>query len=78
MNLVGHMDYALESYANALDFLQWGQKALAHIEEDERGAVFSPSFVRGVKRLYLDAMREVRDFILLAIDNTNHLLLLGD
>lgn len=61
MNLVGHMDYALESYANALDFLQWGQKALSHIEEDERGAVFSPSFVRGVKRLYLDAMREEID-----------------
>ncbi|KAF6748418.1 hypothetical protein DFP72DRAFT_916673 [Ephemerocybe angulata] len=57
-NLAGQTVLAHELYANALDILDWGRRTFPDVPKDDRGVIYEDSFVRGVQRLYLDAMRE--------------------
>ncbi|KAF6748419.1 hypothetical protein DFP72DRAFT_575902 [Ephemerocybe angulata] len=63
-NLNGENKLALEMYANALEILEWGRKTFPDVPKEDRGIIYEDSFVRGVQRLYLDAMREVCIFLL--------------
>lgn len=51
---------ALLDYQRALGILEQGRAKWANVDEETRGTVFSATFVRGVRRLYLDAYMQVR------------------
>lgn len=50
---------ALEFYRRTLDILQWGRRTWKDVPRDDRGTVFDLTFVRGVKRFYMNALLEV-------------------
>ncbi|TDL21882.1 hypothetical protein BD410DRAFT_771211 [Rickenella mellea] len=45
---------AVEFYQNAVDLLERGRKIWSNVPDDQRGAVFSETFVRGVKAQLVD------------------------
>lgn len=51
---------ALEFYSQALDILQWSRTVWPEVPREERGSVFDVTFIRGVRRLFLSALVEVR------------------
>lgn len=50
---------ALEFYTSALDLLQWGKELWKDVAFTDKGAVFQPTFIRGVKCLRLDVIMTV-------------------
>jgi len=51
---------ALEYYSRALEVLEWGLRKWENVPTTDRGAIFEMTFIRGVKRLRLIALQEVR------------------
>ncbi|KAJ3527907.1 hypothetical protein NM688_g8062 [Phlebia brevispora] len=45
---------ALEYYKSAITILEWGLHTWANVPNSERGAIFTDTFVRGVRRLYIE------------------------
>ncbi len=58
--LKGNASTALEYYTSALEVLQWGSRVFADVDDEQRGAVFQPTFIRSVKCFRLDALMGVR------------------
>ncbi|TFK49913.1 hypothetical protein OE88DRAFT_1736222 [Heliocybe sulcata] len=52
---VMHEDYSLaaEFIGRALDVLDWGHSAWLDVPEADKGVVFAPTFVRGVRSVYI-------------------------
>jgi hypothetical protein len=57
---IGDKPAAIEFFRRALDILEWGSSKWKDVPRDDRGAIFESSFIRGVRKLYLDALWEVR------------------
>ena len=49
-----------EYYRNAVEVLEWGARIWKDLPKSDRGAIFEPSFIRGVKRLHLKSQMKVR------------------
>lgn len=58
-NTSGKYRVAIELYTDVVDFLEWGRKFWQHEPEEDRGVIFLPSFIRGVKRLLISALHDV-------------------
>ncbi|RXW11559.1 hypothetical protein EST38_g14296 [Candolleomyces aberdarensis] len=43
-------------YSNTLDVLAWGRKQWPNVPREVRGSIFENSFIRGVKKVQLEAM----------------------
>ncbi|TFK93035.1 hypothetical protein K466DRAFT_479395 [Polyporus arcularius HHB13444] len=54
-NLKNNVVTALDFYTSALEVLQWGQELYKDVPFSEKGQIFQPTFIRGVKSLRLDA-----------------------
>lgn len=52
-------DVAVEFYSRAIEVLNWGRIAWKDVPQEKRGAIFSDTFVRGVKDLHLTALMQV-------------------
>jgi hypothetical protein len=52
-------EIALEFYTHAIEVLTWGAERWKDVPFDEKGNVFQPTFVRGIKCLRLDAHMKV-------------------
>ena len=57
--LKANPETALESYTSAIEVLTWGAERWKDVPFDEKGGVFQPTFVRGIKCLRLDAHMKV-------------------
>jgi hypothetical protein len=53
--LKANPETALEFYTSAIEVLTWGAERWKDVPFDEKGGVFQPTFVRGIKCLRLDA-----------------------
>ena len=51
---------AFEYYNRVIEVLQWGRHAWRDASKDDRGAIFQPTFLTGVKCLRLDTLVKVR------------------
>ena len=51
---------ALDFYTSALEVLQWGREMYKDVSYSDKGQIFQPTFIRGVKRLRLDTFMKVR------------------
>ena len=49
----------LEFYTSALEVLRWGLEQWKDVPLDTKGAVFQPTFIRGVNCLRLDCLMKV-------------------
>ncbi|RDB28593.1 Serine/threonine-protein phosphatase 5 [Hypsizygus marmoreus] len=47
-----------EFYRHALEVLEWGSRVWKDVPRDDRGPIFDLTFIRGVRRLYLNAIWE--------------------
>ncbi|KAJ7204436.1 hypothetical protein GGX14DRAFT_460408, partial [Mycena pura] len=47
---------AVEFYKCIIDVLEWGRRTYPNIPTEDRGVIFEPSFVRGIRRLYISAV----------------------
>ncbi|KAG5653892.1 hypothetical protein H0H81_009484 [Sphagnurus paluster] len=47
-----------EFIRHALDVLQWGSRLWKDVPREERGTIFDPTFIRGVKRLHMNILME--------------------
>src|ERR1700683_373815 len=50
---------AVELYRRAVEILQWGQRKWKDVPSDDKGSIFEPTYIRGVKRFYMTALMEV-------------------
>ena len=57
--LRGDPESAVHFYGNALKVLDWGRKEWRGVSKDDRGAVFEPTFVRGVRSLRINVLMQV-------------------
>lgn len=53
-------DFAHEMYHKARTLLEWGREEYRDVPIEERGSIFERSFIRGIKRLQVDLMLQVR------------------
>ena len=52
-------DVALEFIGRAREVLQWGIQTWSDVPQDDKGAIFTASFLQGVHSLYLDSYMKV-------------------
>lgn len=52
---------SLELYRRALSILEWGRETWKNVPDSVRGAIFSRTFVRGIRRFYLEAYFKVSE-----------------
>ncbi|KAF9041909.1 hypothetical protein BDZ89DRAFT_1156254 [Hymenopellis radicata] len=58
--IADHPAQKLEKFRNAITVLRWGAAIWKDIPREDRGAIFQTTFINGVRRLYLDAIMDVR------------------
>jgi hypothetical protein len=46
-------------YRQAIEVLEWGARQWKDVPKDDRGAIFEPTFVRGIKKLYIKSLMRV-------------------
>jgi hypothetical protein len=51
---------AVELYHRAVEILQWGRQIWKNVPSNTRGPIFDPTYVRSIKRFYMNALVEVR------------------
>jgi len=49
---------AVELYHRAVNILEWGRQKWKNVHSDDRGTIFEPTYIRGVKRFYMTALME--------------------
>ncbi|KAJ7070653.1 hypothetical protein C8F01DRAFT_1107221 [Mycena amicta] len=49
----GEYASAIEHFERTINILEWGERKYANVHRNDRGAHFEPSFIRGVRRLYV-------------------------
>lgn len=50
---------SLQYYRSALSVLEWGQQTWKDVPTSQRGVIFVPTFVRGIRRFYLNEYLKV-------------------
>lgn len=55
----GDVFTALKFYGWALEILDWGSVAWKNVPKDDRGAIFEPTFIRGVRCLHIEMLMQV-------------------
>ena len=50
---------SLEFLGRALDMLRWGSETWKDAAQEDKGAIFVPTFIAGVHALYLEAYMDV-------------------
>ena len=58
--LRGAHPVALVFFSNALEVLDWGSRTWKNIADEDRGAIFKSTFIRGVRSLHVSAFMKVR------------------
>lgn len=53
-------DAALQFLTSALELLRWGAEYWKEVPENDKGAIFQTSFIRGVKCMHLNIFMKVR------------------
>jgi hypothetical protein len=53
----------IEFLRRALDVLEWGSREWKDVPNSERGVIFERSFIRGVRRNYLDELMKVGAYL---------------
>ncbi|KIJ67013.1 hypothetical protein HYDPIDRAFT_26423 [Hydnomerulius pinastri MD-312] len=56
--LKGAPHVAVEILRKALDLLDWGRQCWPNVSWEDRGVIFEPHFVRGVRVMYLNALKQ--------------------
>jgi hypothetical protein len=54
-----NVETAVDLYTSALEVLRWGAELWRDVPFGEKGNIFQPTFMRGVKCLRLDALLKV-------------------
>lgn len=54
-----NVETALDFYTSAIEVLNWGAERWKDVPNEQKGTIFEPTFVRGVKCLHLDALMKV-------------------
>jgi hypothetical protein len=49
----------VEMYTRCIEILEWGRKTWCNIPREERGAIFEPTFIMGVRTMRLEALVQV-------------------
>ena len=57
---VRQVEKALKNYDLALEVLEWGSQLWKDVSYEDKGHMFKPEFIRGVKLLRLEALTQVR------------------
>ncbi len=57
--LKNNTDGEIEFFSSALDVLEWGSQAWEDVPEEDKGAIFSSTFIRGVRSMHLGAYMKV-------------------
>ena len=57
--LKNNVETALEFYTSAIEVLKWGAERWKDVHSEEKGAIFQPTFARGIKCLRLDTLLKV-------------------
>ena len=52
----------VEFLRRALDVLEWGSREWKDVPYSDCGVIFELTFIRGVRRLYLDELMRVRTY----------------
>lgn len=55
----GNAETTVDLYTSVLEVLKWGAELWKDVPSEDKGAVFQPTFIRGVKCLRLDAFMKV-------------------
>lgn len=61
-----NVNVALEFLNSTLEVLAWGRERYKNVPDGERGVVFLPTFIRGIKCLRLDMLMSVRPLSVLS------------
>ena len=54
-----NVETAVDFYTSALEVLRWGAESWRDVPFGEKGNIFQPTFMRGVKCLRLEALLKV-------------------
>lgn len=54
-----NVETAIDFYNSAIEVLEWGAERWKEVPSEDKGAIFQPTFLRGIKCLYLDAFMKV-------------------
>jgi len=57
--LKNNVETALEFYTSAIEVLKWGAERWKDVPSEDKGAIFQPTFMRGIKCLRLDTLVRV-------------------
>lgn len=58
---------ATEFYSRAIEILKWGQRSLKAVPRKQKGAIFDPTFLIGVRSLYLNALLDVGNSFVITV-----------
>ncbi len=61
--LTGKCEAALDLLTSALEVLRWGQSVWTDVPYEDKGAIFQPTLVRGVKCLRLNVYMSVSPWV---------------
>lgn len=53
---------SIEYHSRALEVLEWGERTWQNVPTEQRGVIFSKTFIRGVRRMKLTSMHTVSSF----------------
>jgi hypothetical protein len=73
-NITQQYDGAVELYRHAVEILQWGRQEWKDVPLEDKGSMFELTYIRAVKRMYMNTIIEVCNF-LQAHHNTRCLLI---
>jgi hypothetical protein len=65
-----------EFYRRAIDIVEWGRLVWQGVSNEDRGTIFEETFLRGLRLMHLEALRQVRTFSVLSFDRQLIILLL--
>lgn len=60
--LSGSHSISVKFLGKALEVLDWGSRVWKGVPDEDRGAIFKPTFIRGVRSLHISAFMEVSFF----------------
>ena len=58
--ILNQSEFAVEFLSRALEVLRWGLQTWRDVPQEDKGAIFAPSFIQGVHSLYLQVFMKVK------------------
>jgi hypothetical protein len=74
--LRGNDVFREELYRRAIDIVEWGRSIFGGVSEKDRGVIFADTFLRGLRLMHLEALKQVRTFFGPSFDSPLMILLL--